>query len=98
MCHLRGLVNFPFDELACVLRFGGWARGGSQQNLTFLTDTPLDVRQARMAMYQEYAITDGSVTRGVDSFSCCPDVHGFPYVQFELTVRASSRSHRTSLD
>ena len=34
LCPMRGLQNFPYDELACVLKFGGWAISGELQNIS----------------------------------------------------------------
>ena len=86
MCQLSGLNNFPFDQVECSLRFGGWSLGGSVQNLTHFELNPIDDTLPKEATYQEYQIITSSVQRGVDSFSCCPDPVGWPYVEFAMTL------------
>ena len=35
MCELEGLEDFHSIQIRCELKFGGWSRGGSIQNLSF---------------------------------------------------------------
>ena len=96
MCELEGLEDFPFDQIRCELKFGGWSRGGSIQNLSLSEDVrnkPLDVTHARNVRFQEYRVIQGDAKRGVDAFSCCPDENGWPYVEFSLIFERAEKHY-----
>ena len=50
MCQLEGLVDFPFDQIVCRMRFGGWSLGGSAQNLSFYSEQPMDLTLVRNSL------------------------------------------------
>ena len=93
MCNLNGLNDFPFDQIVCSLKFGGWSLGGSVQNISYYTDQPINLIQARSATYQETLMVGGSVERGVGHFDCCPDRYGWPYVEFTLIFGRAEKQY-----
>jgi hypothetical protein len=97
LCELDGLHDFPFDRVMCKLRFGGWSLPGSLQNVTADPVKPLDDKLTHKATYQEYRVVGGSVTRGVDTFGCCPDPMGWPYVEFAFTLGRAEKQYNIKI-
>ena len=90
LCPMRGLQNFPFDELTCVLKFGGWVAAGEAQNVSFY-DPPWSTELAPTFNFQEYIVhsEDVAVRRGVDVYSCCPGTT-WPFVEYTLRIHRAS--------
>jgi len=97
ICELEGLSDFPYDRVMCKMRFGGWTLGGSAQNLTEYSGGAIDALQLSAATYQEYKVVDTGVRRGVDTFSCCPDGHGWPFVEFTIKLSRAAKHYELKI-
>eukprot|EP00929_Paragymnodinium_shiwhaense_P080749 TRINITY_DN42131_c0_g1_i1.p1 TRINITY_DN42131_c0_g1~~TRINITY_DN42131_c0_g1_i1.p1 ORF type:complete len:550 (+),score=29.34 TRINITY_DN42131_c0_g1_i1:73-1722(+) len=91
-CKFSGLVNFPHDELICVLELGSWDWTEEVMNLEFDPATGGSILESDEEsfgqVYSEYRITQVDTKRQVFYYPCCPD-DGWPILTYTLHIKRS---------